>query len=137
LQILDTRAVEAACRRGHGRHALKHIGPLLADRTRTVGDTRLELEARFFELCREADLPLPSCNVLVEGYLVDAIWPAQRLIVELDSWAFHRGRTAFEGDRERDALLQLAGYRVIRITWRRLVDHPDEVAALIRRLLAA
>lgn len=137
LQLLDTREVEAACRRGHGRHALKHMEPLLADRTRTVADTRLELEARFFDLCREYALPLPSCNVLIEGYLVDAVWPAQRLIVELDSWEFHRGRRAFEEDRARDAALQLAGYRVIRITWRRLVDRPCEVAALVGRLLAA
>jgi predicted transcriptional regulator of viral defense system len=137
LQLLDTRAVEDACRRAHGRRALRHLKPLLADRTRAVGDTRLELEARFFDLCRDAGLPLPSCNVLVEGYLVDAVWPRQRLIVELDSWEFHRGRRAFEEDRERDAVLQLAGYRVVRFTWRRLVDRPGEVAALLRRLLAA
>jgi hypothetical protein len=135
LQLLDIRAVEAVCARGCGRRALKHIKPLLADRTRVVGDTRLELEARFFDFCRENGLPLPSCNVLVEGFLVDAYWPEQRLIVELDSWEFHRGRRAFERDRERSAALQAAGYRVIPITWRRLHDDPNGVAAQIRRLL--
>ena len=80
-------------------------------------------------------LPLPSCNVLVEGFLVDALWPAQRLIVELDSWEFHRQRRAFETDRARDAALLTAGYRVVRITWRRLEDDPAGVAALVLTLL--
>jgi very-short-patch-repair endonuclease len=100
-----------------------------------MGDTRQELEARFFELCRRYGLPLPSCNVLVEGFLVDALWPAQRLVVELDSWEFHRERRAFEEDRVRDAALMAAGYRVVRITWRRLEDDPDGVAELIRKLI--
>ena len=46
--------------------------------------------------------------------------PRQRLVVELDSWEFHRHRAAFERDRARDAALQAAGYRTIRITHRRL-----------------
>jgi predicted transcriptional regulator of viral defense system len=133
--LLDVREVEIACERGFGRRGLKHVKPLLAERTRVVADTRRELEARFFDLCRAYGLPLPSCNVLVEGFLVDALWPHQGVIVELDSWEFHHDRRAFERDRERDAVLQVAGYRVIRITWRRLHDDPAGVAALIRRLL--
>ena len=136
LRLLDLRAVEATCEQGHGRRGLKHLAPLLDDRTRVVADVRRELEARFFDLCRASDLPLPSCNVLVEGYLVDALWPTQRLIVELDSWEFHADRGAFERDRERDAVLQAAGYRVVRITWRRLTREPRDVARLIRKLLA-
>ena len=42
------------------------------------------------------------------------------MIVELDGFEGHGTRRAFEDDRVRDATLQLAGYRVIRITWRRL-----------------
>lgn len=76
------------------------------------------------------------CNVLVEGYLVDAYWPRHGLVGELDSWQFHGDRGAFERDRERDAVLQAAGRRVVRITWRHLTEHPEEVAALVRKLLA-
>jgi hypothetical protein len=136
LRLLDLRAVEATCEHGRGRRGLKHLVPLVEDRSRVVPDIRRELEARFFDLCRAFDLPLPSCNVLVVGYLVDAFWPARRLIVELDSWEFHGDRGAFENDRERDAVLQAAGYRVVRITWRRLTEEPAGVAALIRKLLA-
>jgi predicted transcriptional regulator of viral defense system len=135
LRLLDVRAVEEMCRRSPGRHGLKSVGALLRDRTRRVPDTKRELEARFFDFCRAHGLPLPACNVLVEGYEVDAYWAEQRLIVELDSWEFHHDRRAFERDRERDAVLQAAGYRVIRITWRRLTNHPEAVASLLRALL--
>jgi very-short-patch-repair endonuclease len=43
---------------------------------------------------------------------------------------------AFEEDRRRDADLMLAGYRVVRITWRRLRDEPGEVARTVLELLA-
>ena len=66
---------------------------------------------------------------------VDALWARERLIVELDGFAFHHHRTAFERDRARDAALQAAGYRVIRLTHRRLEQEPAAVAAEIRRLL--
>jgi hypothetical protein len=136
-RLLDIRAVAATCENGRGRRGLRHLVPLLEDRTRVIPDTRRELEARFFDICRDFGLPPPACNVLVEGYLVDAFWPPQRLVVELDSWEFHGDRGAFERDRERDAALQAAGYRVVRITWRRLTEDPAAVALLIRKLLAA
>jgi very-short-patch-repair endonuclease len=83
---------------------------------------RSDLERRFVDVCRDAGLPLPAVNASVAGFEVDALWPAQRLIVELDGYQYHRTRRAFESDRVRDAELQLAGYRTLRITHRRLVE---------------
>lgn len=57
------------------------------------------------------------------------------MIVELDGYAFHRTRSAFERDRARDAKLLLAGFRVMRVAARRLRDDPDSVVAGILRLL--
>ena len=74
-------------------------------------------------------------NAIVLGEEVDALWREQRLIVELDSRSFHDNPAAFETDRARDMLLQVSGYRVLRITYRRLVEHPEEVADAIRVLL--
>jgi Protein of unknown function (DUF559) len=133
-QLLDMRAVRELCARSHGRRGVKPMLALLSE-ANDAPSTKGELEALFFDLCRAEDLPLPACNVLVEGYEVDAFWPAHRLIVELDSWTFHRGRRAFERDRERLAALQAAGYRVIPITWRRLTRHPAEVAEQLRALM--
>jgi hypothetical protein len=55
----------------------------------------------------------------VAGFTVDAVWPAQQLIVELDGYAFHGTRAAFERDRARDAELQQ----------RRLPRRPPHLAA--------
>ena len=45
------------------------------------------------------------------------------------------GRAAFERDRRKDAALQTAGYRVVRITWRRLTTEPLAVSAQLGALL--
>jgi very-short-patch-repair endonuclease len=66
---------------------------------------------------------------------VDALWRSQRLVAELDGRAFHALEDAFERDRERDAELTAAGYRVVRITWRRLARRPAAEAARLSVLL--
>jgi very-short-patch-repair endonuclease len=39
-----------------------------------------------------------------------------QLVIEVDGYAFHSTRTAFERDRRRDTELLGAGYRVLRVT---------------------
>ena len=65
----------------------------------------------------------------------DYIWPAQQLIVELDGRSTHGTPMAFERDRARDRELIVAGWRVIRVTWRQLRDDPRGLAADLRTLL--
>ena len=69
-------------------------------------------------------------------YEVDLLWPGQRLVVEMDSYAFHSSRARFEADRLRDAALGAAGFRVLRVTWRQLADTPEALAARIATALA-
>ena len=97
--------------------------------------TRSVLEDRFLELLKEHGLPAPAVNQHVNGHEVDALWPRQRLIVELDGRAFHDHAIAFERDRARDATLLAAGYRVMRITWARLTHDPAAEAKTLRALL--
>jgi very-short-patch-repair endonuclease len=97
--------------------------------------TRSEAERRLLELIRAAGLPAPRTNVRVEGLEVDVLWQRQRLIVEVDGFAHHGGRAAFERDRRRDARLLAAGYRVLRITWRQLTEEPARVVATIAAAL--
>ena len=134
LDLFDLHAINAARARAHGHHGLAPLARALSvhvpdDRTRSA------FERDFVDFCAGHDLPAPQINAIVEGYEVDASWPAARLIVELDSWTHHRTRACFERDRIRDADLALAGYRVIRITWRRLKDEPAKTAAQIQSLL--
>jgi very-short-patch-repair endonuclease len=99
--------------------------------------TRSEAERRMLELIRAAHLPQPVTNVRVGRFEVDMLWREQGLVVEIDGFPFHGTRAAFERDRARDAELQALGYRVIRITWRRLVDEPHAVVATIAGALSA
>jgi very-short-patch-repair endonuclease len=98
---------------------------------------RSELEELFQDFLLNAGLPLPLTNILIEGMEVDCAWPDARLVVELDGRAAHDTLTAFEDDRARDRRLEAARWRVIRITWRQLVETPDEVEHDLRRLLSA
>ena len=135
LRLLDVNAIEALCERSHGRRGLSRLRILL-DEVVEPSPTRSELERRFVELCRRAGLPPPALNVSVAGFEVDALFKRQRLVVELDGFAFHGHRGAFESDRVRDAELQLVGYRVVRITSHRIDTAPAAVASTVRALLA-
>lgn len=99
--------------------------------------TRSKAEQRFLDLVRRAGLPEPMANAKVEGIEVDFYWPVSGLVVEIDGYAYHSDRYAFERDRLRDAELQAAGLRVIRITWRQLTAQPDAVVETIAKALDA
>lgn len=133
--LLRLGELEAVCERGRGRRALRPVRRLVVE-LRVPAEGRSPLEIRFAEFLRRYGLPAPAQNVLVLGYEVDALWPAAKFVVELDSWEHHRDRAAFERDRARDPELLLAGYRTIRITHRRLDSEAPAIAGQIRALLA-
>jgi predicted transcriptional regulator of viral defense system len=134
LHLLHLRELERVVARGRGRHALKPIRHILAE-LRATNRTRSPLEDRFAEFCRDHQIPPPATNVFVLGHEVDALWPAAGLAVELDSFEYHRHRAAFERDRARDIAFMTAGYRVIRVTDRRLDREADVLAEQLRGLL--
>jgi very-short-patch-repair endonuclease len=96
--------------------------------------TRSEAERRFLDLIRAARLPPPETNVRIAGYEVDFVWRAQQLVVEVDGFTYHGTREAFERDRRKDADLQAAGMRTMRVTYRQIADEPE---ALVANLAAA
>ena len=78
--------------------------------------TRSEFEAEVLRAVETAGLPPPETNQVIEGYEVDLVWREARVIAEVDTYMTHGNRFAFERDRERDRALQLAGWRVVRVT---------------------
>ena len=135
LRLFDLRAINELLERSDGRRGVRALRQAI-DRYRAGAPvTRSELERRFVALCGEAGIARPAMNLFVAGYEVDAAWLDQGVIVEVDSFEFHRTRAAFEADRRRDAALQRAGLRVLRVTDRRLEDDPAGVAADVRALL--
>lgn len=136
LQLLDIRAVQAVIERAHGRHGAPALRALLAYDPEAAARARSELERAFLDLVREGGLPAPQVNVSVEGHDVDCWWPSANLVVELDSFEFHRDRVAFERDREKIATLRLAGREVLPLTHRQLTERPDWALSALRQLLA-
>lgn len=100
------------------------------------GVTRSEAERRLLAVLRRAQLTPDATNVRVAGHEVDVLYRDQRLVVEVDGYAFHATRAAFERDRGRDAALAAAGFRVMRVTWRQVTDEPEAVVARLAAALA-
>jgi very-short-patch-repair endonuclease len=139
LRMFDGRTLDDALARSNGRRGIKRLRRLREELADQPPRLRSKLERRLLRLLRRARLPAPVVNapVGVGNYEVDFHWPAQRLVVETDGRATHSTPQAFERDRRRDLDLQLAGWRVVRITWRQLTDEPERVTALLRTHLRA
>ena len=99
------------------------------------GETN-EFEERFRELTRRAGLPQPRAQYRLGPYRLDFAWPELKVAVETDGWGTHGRRQGFEDDRARDASLLAQGWRVLRVTYRRLKQKPMLVAAQLAAVLA-
>jgi very-short-patch-repair endonuclease len=131
------RELNELLERTPNRKGVKAVRAVIAEMTGPAPWLQSKLEETFAELIRGSDLPDYEANAVVEGEVVDVLWRKERVIVELDGYAFHKSRARFEADRRRDAKLMVAGYRVLRITQERLTNEPEAVLAEIRALLSA
>jgi hypothetical protein len=116
LRVFDLLAVERLLTRSRGRRGTAALRLAIAAVDGEPPRVNSDWERDLLDLCDDYGIPRPELNVIVEGYEVDALWRDLKLIVELDSWAFHRFRRAFEADRAKICKLQLAGYRVLPLT---------------------
>jgi very-short-patch-repair endonuclease len=119
-----------------GRHAGR--GPVqdMLDAYAATTFTRSEAEELFLALMRDAGLPQPLVNAKRHGYQIDFYWPREHVAVEVDGFAFHSSRAAFERDRLKDQHLRRAGITIIRVTWRQLQERPAAVIADVAQALA-
>lgn len=135
LELFDLRAFDDLVRRGgRGRGAAELKAALRRSRPEPHF-TRSELERMALRVVRHANLPTPNVNMRHHGFEVDFLWPDHGVVAEVDGYAFHKTRAAFEADRRRDATLTALGYRVLRFTWYQLEDDPDWVAQTLARVL--
>ena len=134
LQLIAPGAIEDAVEPSRGRRtaALKR---LLAIEKRAPTLTRSELEEAFLALCRRGGLPDPEVNARLHGYEVDFLWREQRRVVEVDGYAYHSARGAFERDRRKDVDLELAGFPVTRFTHDQVIYEPEDTLRRTRELV--
>jgi very-short-patch-repair endonuclease len=133
LGLLRVGELQRAVRRWEGRPGVPALRALMEGHV--SGYTRSKAELAMRKLLHGARLPEPAVNAPLHGYLIDFLWPAERLVLEIDGFAFHGHRRAFENDRRRDATLVASGYRVIRVTWRQLTEEPLAVVATLASAL--
>ena len=118
-----------------GRKGTGLLSSVLAAHEPGSTRTRSQFEEDFLAFCDECGVPRPEVNYRIEGYVCDFVWERHRVIVETDGRQAHDTRRARERDPIRDAELQLAGWRVLRITWMRFLKKREAVAELIAKAL--
>ena len=134
-RIFDLTAVVAVLDRANGRRGARALRRAIA--AYEPSTQKSELERRFKALLdHAADIPSPFFNALVDGeagtHEVDAFWRAERLAVQLDGFEFHRTRRDRERDAHSDADLELAGLRVMRLTWDDAAVHGERTLRRLR-----
>lgn len=117
-----------------------------AARRRILSETRADTwssgERALHRLLRSQDLPEWQANRRIRtsagnGFVVDVVFRAARVVIEFDGWAYHGGREAFENDRARQAELVADGWAVLRFTWRQVQERPQWVLSCVRGAVAA
>jgi hypothetical protein len=122
--------LEASARIGTGlaRHAMEDI----------EAGCRSAPECEFRDLVRSSRvLPEPRWNLPWPGYpglIPDARWPEARLVVEVNSWEWHRFGNAPEDTERRHALYAALGWTVLPVSPHRL---RHDAAAVRREVVAA
>jgi predicted transcriptional regulator of viral defense system len=135
-RLVDHRDLQARLdaagngRRGAGRlREIVGAGP---------APTRSELEDRTLELLTRHGFPRPQVNAAVPAagrtYEVDFLFADRRLVLEADGERFHGTPAARQADAARQAALEAAGWRVVRLTWGQVVREEAQTVARLRRV---
>lgn len=135
LGLFDLTAITELLNRANGRRGARALRQAIA--AYEPSTQKSELERRFRALIETTnDIPSPTFNPLVQGeqttHEVDAFWPQHNLAVQLDGFEFHRTRRDREHDADSDADLELAGLRVMRLTWDDVAVHGDRTLRRLR-----
>jgi very-short-patch-repair endonuclease len=133
LDFAELHALLARYPRRPGTRSLK----AQLDRYRGPADVRSRLERLVNELCDDHGLRRPLVNTVIEGRVRDFFWPDRGLVVEADSYRWHRSPSALNDDRERDVELTLAGYRTLRFTYEQVTGRSRYVIRALRTALGA
>jgi hypothetical protein len=104
-RLSDPLSLGELLERHRGERGAGALRRALADAAIGRGVTREELEERFAAFVRRHRLPPPLVNAPVSAggrrYIADALWPAARLIVELQSVSYHGAPAAMSADANR------------------------------------
>ncbi|MFL6206110.1 MAG: type IV toxin-antitoxin system AbiEi family antitoxin domain-containing protein [Acidimicrobiales bacterium] len=131
-ELIATLARHARC----GRPGIVRLRQVIADGVHRDEITDSDFELLVLVLLVERGLPEPILHHRVfaaDGTFiaeVDLAYPGLKIAIELDG-GDHRRPEVFERDRPRQNELVLAGWTVLRFTWRAYVEQPDKLVAAV------
>lgn len=138
--VFDLASVVELLKRSRGRRGVARLRLAIEDHDPQEQEARRGLERKLLRLFKRAGFRPAEVNghVVIDGIsmMPDFMWRDARLIVEADSRRVHGTVAAFEKDRERDQRLAVAGWTVIHITWRQVIDEPERITQTVRHLLS-
>jgi very-short-patch-repair endonuclease len=123
--------IKRTLRRGHPGSA--NLRAALDAHAPGHGKAKSDLERNFRRLLVKHGIELPVRNELIGPYEVDCLWPAHRVVVELDGRQHERPHQA-DTDDDRDLYLRRHGHTIRRYGNKQLTQQPE---AVIGDLLAA
>jgi hypothetical protein len=137
LRRVNERELRVQLDRARGRRGAPRLAALIAD---GPAPTRSELEDRVLELLVRHSFPRPAVNAVLEGFPrrveVDFMFEEARVILEADGARYHDNRLARRADVDKQAMLEAAGYRVVRLTWSQVTRDVEQTVRRLRRVFA-
>ncbi|OZE34904.1 hypothetical protein CH278_10685 [Rhodococcus sp. 05-2254-5] len=123
-------------RRAHARNAGRTGAPK-AERLLAAaeGGARSEGERLLVREIRLRKITGWAVNYRWDGYELDIAFIVEMVAIEIDGWAFHSDRDAFQRDRTRQNAIS-RDWTVLRYTWADLTERMDRVIAEILAALA-
>lgn len=123
-----------------GKKGMRRMGQILAERADGKRIPETVLETKLFSLLVEVGIRPPERQFHAPwlepvGGRVDFAYIDERILIEADSRRWHGLYDAFDIDRRRDIAAQLAGWIVLRITWKMITEEPEFVVDSVRRAL--
>lgn len=127
---VDLDAVKATCRRGAPGSAKLRKALALHDARLALTDS--ELERDMYALAEKAGVPRPLINVKPCGFRVDAYWPHEGVVVEVDGYQGHHTPAQLSRDHGRDLKLRDALIIPLRYAASQIRTQAPEVVADLR-----
>jgi putative AbiEi antitoxin of type IV toxin-antitoxin system/uncharacterized protein DUF559 len=137
MGLLDVGELIVLCDTSSGKKGAGVLRHLALEQRGAAHRSKSPPETAFLRLCLAHGLPEPLVNSMLHGYEVDFYWPQARLVVEVDTYTYHRSWAQRQRDLERDADLKVRGEEVLRFTRERIERAADVVVAQVATLLAA
>ncbi len=117
---IETLATSLDFLGGRGRPGTRTLRRAIAERREGLQPGDSDLEVRVVRDLMRLGVPRPEQNVVVEAggrvFVLDLVWLAIKVAVEVDGYAYHSSRSSFDHDRQRDLLLKRQGWEILRVS---------------------